>query len=99
MSGRRTTRIEGLGYPTSEGGGEEKRREFPLRFYCMRHGAPIDNTDDPDRELTSEGEDTVAAMADWMLRKNEIPAFIFASPSVRTQQTAEILRNAFGLDK
>jgi phosphohistidine phosphatase len=72
-----------------------------MRIYLVRHGWAGSGSDDevPDRELTLEGEDTVRAVADWMLRKNEIPAFIYASPMVRTQQTAEILRDAFGLDK
>jgi phosphohistidine phosphatase SixA len=71
-----------------------------VRVYLVRHSVPEEvDTDeqDPDPSLTDEGRDYAASLAQWMLDKDEVPNVIFASPKSRTQETAEILRDAFGL--
>lgn len=75
-----------------------------MRLYLVRHGEPdepVQGEDDyeenPDPPITEEAEEQVAALAAWMIDKDEVPNFILASPMLRTQQTAEILRDAFGL--
>lgn len=71
-----------------------------MRLYLVRHGNPAepDGDDDaPDPGLTEEGRESVAALGRWMVENDERPACIFASPALRTQETAEILRDAFGL--
>jgi phosphohistidine phosphatase SixA len=75
-----------------------------VRLYLVRHGIPENSdysgangeaADDPG--LSDKGRAIVEALAQWMLDKNEVPNAILASPTLRTQETAEILRDAFGL--
>lgn len=54
--------------------------------------------DEFDPPLTAEGRDLVEQLGEWMKANDEVPNVIYASPMNRTQETAEILRNAFGLD-
>jgi phosphohistidine phosphatase SixA len=75
-----------------------------MRLYIVRHGNPEpddrpdgDTDDDFDPPLTDIGRESVEAMGQWMLDKGEVPNAILASPKLRTQETAEILREAFGL--
>jgi len=71
-----------------------------MRVYLIRHSVPEpDREDDPefDPPLTDDGREYVQNLAQWMLDKDEVPSIIFASPKLRTQETAEILREAFGL--
>lgn len=71
-----------------------------MRIYLVRHAQPedVDPADEsPDPSLTAEGREAAAALAQWMLDKDEVPNSILASPKLRTQETAEILRDAFGL--
>lgn len=77
-------------------------RGLGVRIYLVRHSVPSDEVDDdgqplPDPPLTDEGREIVANLAQWMLDKGEVPNSILASPMLRTQETAEILRDAFGL--
>jgi phosphohistidine phosphatase SixA len=71
-----------------------------VRVYLVRHSVPkVPDPDDPnpDPGLSDEGRGYVQNLAQWMLDKDEVPNVIFASPKARTQETAEILRDAFGL--
>lgn len=70
-----------------------------MRFYLVRHGEPAegDYDDDPDPPLSDVGEQAIAALAQWCVDKGEVPNVIWSSPKLRTQQTAEILRECFGL--
>lgn len=69
-----------------------------MRVYVVRHSVPDDtDPDNQDPPLTDEGEEIAKALAQWMLDKGELPNSIYASPKLRTQRTAEILRDAFGL--
>lgn len=71
-----------------------------MRLYLVRHGEPEDGDEyetNPDPPLSEKGREVVGALAQWMLEKDEVPSVIWASPMLRTQETAEILREAFGL--
>ena len=73
-----------------------------MRLYLLRHSIPADDLDDEgnpndDPPLTDKGREIVEALGQWMLDKEEVPNVILASPKLRTQETAEILREAFGL--
>ena len=76
-----------------------------MRIYLVRHslpdyeGSPDSNPTNPplDPPLADDGREYAENLAAWMLDKDEVPNIIFASPKLRTQETAEILRDAFGL--
>jgi phosphohistidine phosphatase len=71
-----------------------------VRLYLIRHSVPEDGdreAADYDPALTEEGREYATNLAQWMLDKEEIPNIIFASPKLRTQETAEIIRDAIGL--
>lgn len=67
-----------------------------MRVYLVRHSVPEDDgdeVDDDDPELSKEGIAIATALGQWMVDKEEVPTIFYASPCVRTQQTAEILRD------
>lgn len=71
-----------------------------MRLYLIRHSQPEPNEEEggaADPALTDDGREYVENLAQWMLDKDEVPNILFASPALRTQETAEILRDAFGL--
>ena len=73
-----------------------------MRLYLIRHSVPdadgLDKTDpDYDPPLTDDGREYAANLAKWMLETGEIPNYLYASPKLRTQETAEIIREALGL--
>jgi phosphohistidine phosphatase SixA len=71
-----------------------------MRVYLIRHSVPdpIEPGDpDPDPGLTDDGRDYATCLGQWMLDKDEVPNIIFASPRLRTQETAEIIRDVLGL--
>lgn len=66
----------------------------------MRHGPAEDVAEsgrDFDRALTSAGRTRVRRVADLLVSAGEAPARIFASPLVRTQQTAAIVAEVAAL--
>jgi phosphohistidine phosphatase SixA len=72
-----------------------------VRIYVVRHAereVPKDIVDaedgDPDAELTPEGREVASGLGAWMAENEEIPATIYASPAVRTQETAELICKA-----
>ena len=72
-----------------------------MKLYVIRHSLP-DYGDDPenvpgDPPLSEDGREFVENLAQWMLDNDETPNFIFTSPKLRTQETAEIIREAIGL--
>lgn len=74
-----------------------------MRIYLVRHSVPDDDgsiphaSPDYDPPLTDDGREYAKNLAKWMLETGEVPNYIFASPKLRTQETAEILRDAFGM--
>jgi phosphohistidine phosphatase len=75
-----------------------------MRVYLVRHSVPDYEPDEDgnpptDPPLAKEGVDIVKALAKWMLENDEVPNAILASPSLRAQETAEILRDELGLPR
>ena len=76
-----------------------------MKLFLLRHSVPdygdwdgVDITQKPDDPpLSDEGVEYVENLAKWMLDTETIPNVIWASPRLRTQQTAEIVRDALGL--
>jgi phosphohistidine phosphatase len=70
-----------------------------VRIYLVRHSMTDsdDYSEDPDPPLSDKGREIVTALAQWMMDKDEVPNSILVSPKLRTQETAEILRDTFGL--
>jgi len=70
-----------------------------VKVFVVRHSIPDDGDGDPwependDPGLTDKGKELVESLAKWMQDADEIPAIIYASPTQRTQETAEILRD------
>jgi phosphohistidine phosphatase SixA len=75
-----------------------------VKLYTVRHALPdygdwdgsiATKPDDP--PLSDEGVEAVKALAQWILDSGDIPNAIWASPKLRTQETAEIIRDTLGL--
>lgn len=74
-----------------------------MRIHLVRHSVPDLTPDDDgkvpdDPSLSDEGRDIVKRLAKKLSSDDNIPSAIYASPSARTQETAEILRDILGLD-
>jgi phosphohistidine phosphatase len=72
-------------------------------IHLLRHGIAIDDDDpqcpnDADRFLTERGASKTRAAARGIVRLGIVPDTVYASPYVRAQQTAEIVREALKLD-
>lgn len=67
-----------------------------MRVYVIRHAMPepVEEDEEIDPELTKEGRDQATALGDWMVDKEEIPTILIASPSLRTQETAQLIADA-----
>ena len=69
-------------------------------LWIMRHGQAANGRPDEQRELTAQGREEVALMADWLARSltpaQAIELRIAASPYVRAQQTANIVAERLG---
>ncbi len=72
-----------------------------MKLYVARHAPREPSEDfsdaeegDPDAKITDEGELIAAAVGEWLAREDEIPTVIYAGPTVRTQQTAELIAKA-----
>jgi phosphohistidine phosphatase len=65
-----------------------------MRIFVLRHGqAEAQQTTDEARNLTTKGRADVAASVQYSLSELEQVQEIWASPLVRAQQTAEIVRD------
>jgi phosphohistidine phosphatase len=65
-----------------------------MKLYIMRHGPAEDVSStgrDADRALTPSGRERVREVAHALVREDEAPNLIFASPLARALQTAEIV--------
>ena len=75
-----------------------------MKLFVLRHGLP-DYGDagrtgpdaDPDPPLSDKGREHVTNLAQWMLDTETAPNLIWTSPKLRCAETAEIVRDAFGL--
>jgi len=74
-----------------------------VKLYVIRH-APREPSDDftdaeegdPEAEITDEGKLIASAIGERMAQDGDVPSVIYASPTVRTQQTAELIAEAIG---
>jgi phosphohistidine phosphatase SixA len=68
-----------------------------MRLYIIRHGnagvmrGKSGSPEDLVRKLTPDGREAVRAVAEWMKKKDEMPARILHSPAVRATETAKIV--------
>ena len=72
-----------------------------MLLYLVRHGyaGDDDDTTNPTRALTPDGVGIVQALGGWMQANKATPTAIWASPMVRTQQTAKILKDVLGVPR
>ena len=70
-----------------------------MKLYLIRHGAAEAGApDDMSRNLTVRGESQAQAAASWLAQNISGPVSLWASPYVRTQQTAAPIAKALGID-
>ena len=69
-----------------------------MKVFLVRHSVrekPDDFVEaedgDPEAELTDEGEEIATALGEWMAENDEIPSVLVISPTVRAQQTADLI--------
>ena len=69
-----------------------------MKLYLIRHGeAAIGSTGDVSRPLTERGERHAKSAAQWLAKTIKGPVEIWASPYLRTQQTAAPIAAALGV--
>ncbi len=69
-----------------------------MKLYILRHGeAEARAPSDAERQLTQDGRDQIAALADKAKEKLVGVELILASPYVRAQQTAALMDEVLGL--
>jgi phosphohistidine phosphatase len=73
-----------------------------MHVLLVRHAAAADaaafSGSDFDRPLTVDGRQRFSAVAHWIAARGKTPEVIVSSPLLRTRQTAEILRDATGVE-
>ena len=70
-----------------------------MKLYLIRHGAAeAGAADDQSRKLTAQGESQALGAANWLAKNIDGPVTIWASPYLRTQQTAAPIAKALGAD-
>ncbi len=70
-----------------------------MKLYLIRHGEAVSGaTDDVNRPLTERGEQRVQRAAAWLAKTVKGPVSIWASPYLRTQQTAAPIAKALGVE-
>ena len=72
-----------------------------MKLYAIRHSVRVTPEDfseaeegDPEATLTPEGEEIAQALGMWMADNEEIPSVLYVSPTVRAQQTAQLVADA-----
>jgi phosphohistidine phosphatase len=69
-----------------------------VKLYLIRHGEAVyGDTDDINRQLTEHGEQRAQQAAKWLAKTVIGPVSIWASPYLRTQQTAAPIGKALGV--
>lgn len=67
-----------------------------MKVYLIRHGAAVPGSpDDSNRSLTERGQENASRAANWLAKQIKGPVAIWASPFLRTQQTAQPIAKAF----
>lgn len=70
-----------------------------MKLYLIRHGAAENGApDDMSRNLTAQGESQALAAASWLAENITGPVELWASPYLRTQQTAAPIAKALAID-
>jgi phosphohistidine phosphatase len=70
-----------------------------VKLYLIRHGAAEAGApDDASRNLTARGESQAQGAAKWLAKNIKGPVSLWASPYVRTQQTAAPIAKALGVE-
>ena len=70
-----------------------------MKLYLIRHGeAAVGAADDMSRHLTALGESQALAAATWLAKTIDGPVSLWASPYLRTQQTALPIAKALDID-
>ena len=70
-----------------------------MKILMMRHGIASFSSDDFHRPLTDEGIEGVRRSAEKLVQGGHIPEKIFASPLLRAQQTAEVVKQTLKLNR
>jgi len=65
-----------------------------MRLYLVQHGQAKSEAEDPQRGLTSQGDDEVKRVADVVKKMGLNPSKIYHSGKLRAKQTAKIIREA-----
>jgi len=68
-----------------------------MKLYLIQHGEAKSEAEDPERSLTTRGEEEVRGIARGTKRLDLRPSKIYHSGKRRAQQTAEIIANALRL--
>lgn len=70
-----------------------------MKLYLIRHGAAeIGAPDDMSRSLTERGKSQAIGAAKWLAKNIKGPVSLWASPYLRTQQTADPIAKALGIE-
>jgi phosphohistidine phosphatase len=70
-----------------------------VKLYLIRHGAAENGApDDMNRNLTQRGESQALGAAKWLAKNIKGPVSLWASPYLRTQQTAAPIAVALGIE-
>jgi phosphohistidine phosphatase len=68
-----------------------------MKLYLIQHGEAKSEAEDPDRSLTTRGEEEVRGIARGSKRLDLRPSKVYHSGKRRAHQTAEIIANALRL--
>lgn len=70
-----------------------------MKLYLLRHGeAEAYSLTDESRELTERGKEHAQMAANWLAKVIDGPVSLWASPYLRTQQTAQPIADALAID-
>jgi len=70
-----------------------------VKLYLIRHGEAVSGApDDMDRPLTERGQQRAVRAANWLSNNVKGPVSLWASPYLRTQQTAAPIAKALAVD-
>lgn len=67
-----------------------------MRLYLVQHGQAMETHENPDRPLSAQGRDDVAAIGQWLRQAGANIPSIEHSGKTRARETAELLARALG---